>query len=535
MHGREPWVSDGTEAGTHLLKDLVPGTDPDASLNPSQLTSFGGRPYFVAYDSNEDTNALWTVDGTDPVRVAALPGFSVGNFVETAEALYFTVEGTDETPRLWKTDGTTVGSQVIFENVRTLTAFAGEIYFTAPDGTGNDALWTENAQSQPEIVDAFEASDNSVRILSLAAGEDSLYLVRTTADQTGRQTVELWKSDGSPDSAVLVDTLAGQSYSASATPLRTVGDTLFLYVYNNGVQSIWRSDGTEGGTAPITYLDSTDTPQNLFPYSFLPGATASVGDVFYFLAEDGEHGEELWQIGPTGNPATMVADISEGGDGSDIQGLTAVGSTLYFFVRVDGGSPYTLDYQLWKTDAAGTVRVGDDTYGAVTNYGPPASVGGQLYFVGSDAAGVQALWTSDGTGVQRIELPEANGNALTGNTGNDLLFGAGGIDTLTGGLGRDLLVGGAGDDFFRFTTIGDSGTAAETADVIGDFVAGSDKIDLSLIGNVRVTFSEDVPHNRTIVEVHTGMDATPEMLIAVRGTGLALDPNRDFIMNLLVA
>jgi len=57
-------------------------------------------------------------------------------------------------------------------------------------------------------------------------------------------------------------------------------------------------------------------------------------------------------------------------------------------------------------------------------------------------------------------------NTLTGGTGNDTLFGYGGNDTLFGGAGADKFV-------FAHGTGQDS---------IGDFVAGTDKIDLTAIG-----------------------------------------------------
>ena len=57
-------------------------------------------------------------------------------------------------------------------------------------------------------------------------------------------------------------------------------------------------------------------------------------------------------------------------------------------------------------------------------------------------------------------------NTLTGGTGNDTLFGYGGNDTLFGGAGADKFVFGHGTG----------------QDSIGDFVAGTDKIDLTAIG-----------------------------------------------------
>ena len=65
-------------------------------------------------------------------------------------------------------------------------------------------------------------------------------------------------------------------------------------------------------------------------------------------------------------------------------------------------------------------------------------------------------------------------NLITGGGGADTLSGGTGDDTLSGGTGADRLTGGAGYDVFRFDSLPDAG-----ADLITDFAAGVDKIQLS--------------------------------------------------------
>lgn len=66
---------------------------------------------------------------------------------------------------------------------------------------------------------------------------------------------------------------------------------------------------------------------------------------------------------------------------------------------------------------------------------------------------------------------------LNGGSGDDTLRGGIGADSLIGGDGSDLLIGGSGADQFIFTALSDSAVGAE--DVISDFTAGKDIIDLS--------------------------------------------------------
>jgi Ca2+-binding RTX toxin-like protein len=348
---------------------------------------------------------------------------------------------------------------------------------------------------QTQVTFASFYSGNSQDSLFFAAGGTVFggYALPTTAFTM----VTGLSGGGGRD--VVVGTTAGETITSGGSALDMIfagggGDTLNdvhgLIVAGSGNDTMTSTSGVSSDTYGFFIGDGTDT--------ITDSGNASDTDTIWIATGGAEL--EVLSFSDSDTSATAGNLVVQ-------YGATAAVDTI------------TVNNHFGTTNAD-VERIGFDD-GSFAGY----ELGNGLYTVSGVAA----------AGVNTVVVGDANGNALTGNTGNDLLFGAGGIDTLTGGLGRDLLVGGAGDDFFRFTTIGDSGTAAETADVIGDFVAGSDKIDLSLIGNVRVTFSEDVPHNRTIVEVHTGMDATPEMLIAVRGTGLALDPNRDFIMNLLVA
>jgi large repetitive protein len=64
--GREPWVSDGTRAGTRMLKNIAPGND---ASNPGSLTPAAGVLYFAAQDATHPTptthgDELWSSDGS---------------------------------------------------------------------------------------------------------------------------------------------------------------------------------------------------------------------------------------------------------------------------------------------------------------------------------------------------------------------------------------------------------------------------------------------------------------------------------------
>ena len=72
-----------------------------------------------------------------------------------------------------------------------------------------------------------------------------------------------------------------------------------------------------------------------------------------------------------------------------------------------------------------------------------------------------------------------------------MLYGRGGNDSLQGDAGKDSLTGGSGTDSFIFRSVSESATGATTADVITDFVSGTDKINLSAIDAFAGTSAND--------------------------------------------
>jgi Ca2+-binding RTX toxin-like protein len=82
-----------------------------------------------------------------------------------------------------------------------------------------------------------------------------------------------------------------------------------------------------------------------------------------------------------------------------------------------------------------------------------------------------------GTGNDRL-LGGTGNDRLRGWVGSDRLGGGTGADTLIGGAGADRLRGGDGADTFLYLSASDAGKGVKR-DRILDFVAGSDRIDLS--------------------------------------------------------
>jgi ELWxxDGT repeat protein len=156
-----------------------------------------------------------------------------------------------------------------------------------------------------------------------------------------------------------------------------------------------------------------------------PAHVKAAGDVFYFVADDGLHGMELWKSDGTTSGTAMLKDIRAGSSGSWPDNLTYVSETLYFSAY--GPESGTLA-RLRKTDgsAEGTVRVKDV---AVSPNAAFFSWQNLLYFNGMDVTtGFVSWWRSDGT--EEGTLPLKDFAPLD----------------ISGGVDRYLLVDG--DEFF---------------------------------------------------------------------------------------
>jgi ELWxxDGT repeat protein len=124
VHGNELWSSDGTEAGTVLVKDIRPG---DYDAYPSNLTAVGDAVFFRARDG-VNGRELWTSDGTAAgTRLVAdiNPGANESrpqSLTESGGALFFSANDRVHGEELWISDGTEAGTTMI-KDINTGGAF----------------------------------------------------------------------------------------------------------------------------------------------------------------------------------------------------------------------------------------------------------------------------------------------------------------------------------------------------------------------------------------------------------------------------
>jgi ELWxxDGT repeat protein len=452
-HGRELWKSDGTKAGTVLVKDILPGAK---GSRPASLISAAGALFFTADDGSHGRE-LWRSDGTKAGTVLVKDidpgnaGYSYyrdgpSSLTGVGGTLFFTADDGTHGRELWKSDGTVAGTVLVKAidpndddrysrgGPYALTGVGGTLFFTANDGTHGRELWTSDGTAAGTVLVKDIRPD--------AYGSEPAYLagVGETLFFTARNGVhgrELWKSDGTEGGTVQVKDIRPGARSSDPSRLTGVGGTLFFTADDgaNG-RELWKSDGTAAGTILVRAIDPGDSRE----YSG-PSSLAGVGGTLFFTADDGSLGRELWKSDGTEAGTVLVKDIRPDAYDSDPWSLTDAAGTLFFSAR-DG----IHGRELWKSDGteAGTVLVKDidpvidDSY---YDYGGPyplAGIGGTLFFAAEDGIRGRELWKSDGTEAGTVLVKDINaGGRFTVAT-------KGTANTTTGTMKVKVAVAGAG-------------------------------------------------------------------------------------------
>jgi len=188
---------------------------------------------------------------------------------------------------------------------------------------------------------------------------------------------KLWKSDGTEAGTARV---RGDVYTSSLGLIAFGGKVYFLGYDTVAGYGLWKSDGTEEGTIRVKGV----APTNL----------TAAGGTLFFMAYDAMTGHGLWKSDGTEDGTQL---LKGGWSYPYPYALTAVGGTL-FFVAYDA----VTGYGLWRSDGTedGTVHVKDV---------PPAidlaAMGGTLFFTAPGTTN-RELWKSDGTEDGTIPIKE---------------------------------------------------------------------------------------------------------------------------------
>lgn len=112
VHGREPWVSDGTEAGTRMLADIYPGPGDAVDHEPYEPATAAARELFF-FRARTQTGGvgLWCSDGTAEGTFLLLEASALENLTAVRDRVIFAAPiNSRPGSGLWRTDGTVAGT-----------------------------------------------------------------------------------------------------------------------------------------------------------------------------------------------------------------------------------------------------------------------------------------------------------------------------------------------------------------------------------------------------------------------------------------
>jgi ELWxxDGT repeat protein len=362
--GVELWKSNGSEAGTTLIKDINIGSNPS---NPSNFCMAGNTIFFTANDA---------INGEE----------------------------------LWITDGTTTGTELVKDiypgpgdsSPSNLTLFNGFVYFSAYDGS-NRGLWRSNGTALgTSLIQSFINSNNPT-INNLTVANNKLFFAANEYDKG----VEIWVSDGTTAGTSMIKDIRAGSQSSNPRYLTAVGNLVYFSADNglNG-RELWRTDGTNAGTLmtninPEHVVLGTNVIENSNPANL-----TAVGNNLFFSAESSNFsnatypyfGRELYAI--NGGFTYMVKDANINpntldGISSNFTDKFAVKGGTVFYPGTDG----IHGTELWRSNGSGTstFMVNDQFLGSndgmVNSSKMHVNTGaGKLYYGNTDGQNGRELW-----------------------------------------------------------------------------------------------------------------------------------------------
>lgn len=397
-NGRQLWATDGTAANTAVVRSFPKNIPTESRIGypafgPLGIAVVGGKLLFNA-DDGATGRQLWATDGTaaGTTMVKGLPSTATGysfsgltsgidGLTDVGGKLYFTVDAKGEGQSLWRTDGTAAGTTLVKKiNAAALadndygsppssggsgrpwglTAVGSRLYFVADDGTHGDEVWVSDGTAAGTVMvkdistaaGPYDPAKNSGSApADLTAFNGKVYFTASPQTYGSR---EVWATDGTEAGTARVAVLAGESDGSTSNPfapltgrpMTAVGGKLYLATGG----SLWASDGTAAGTASLTPAVATPVPD---VYGTAATQLTAAGSKVFFVRSDGTHGRQLWvSDGTAAGRFEVVADhvFAAAGKPTVTVTITAVGSGK----TAAAASLFTIDAA--RRPAAGAVR-----------------------------------------------------------------------------------------------------------------------------------------------------------------------------------
>ena len=433
--GSEIFISDGTIAGTKIIRDIVAGTA--SGTNPlDDMTILNGFLYFVAATAAEGRE-IWRTDGTFG-NTAIVKDITTGptgsndpgefNLTSTGSYLLFDVKTTAEGNELWRSDGTGANTNLLKDIITGPTSSSPRTFFSLNNymlfsTTGADGLSGEVWRTDGTAGGTILLKDNIVNVSFFSSFSALFHVFNGRAYfliNDGVNESAIWSTDGIDGTAAHTSFLKDEGITGPAASLNSgflllafnLSNKFFFTVTDGATRfELWESDGTTAGGTKL-FMSFPPNANSNFPFILVSIAydanTQAISyplynGNFFFVASNAAQGYELWKSDGTVVNTSIVRDINP----NAADGIMNSG-TSYFFSSAGLYFPATNGTQgneLWKTDGtlAGTTIVKDINISGVNsgNSDPTLSfflVNGKIMFTatdGDDAANTD-LFVVDG-------------------------------------------------------------------------------------------------------------------------------------------
>ncbi len=409
-NGTELWISDGTVAGTQLLKDIYTGA---TGSSPYNFFEVNGKLLFAA-TANGSGQELWITDGTSAgtqllkdINPGAGSSGALTNAIVFNNKLYFAANDGSHGIELWVSDGTAAGTQLLIDikagaassNPYRPSIYNGKIYFAAEDANGSELWSSDGTTAGTQMLKDINPGAAYSGPGSLTIYNGLLYFFANNA--SGH---ELWVTDGtSANTQLIKDLNPGPGNGANPYPYTRVYNGKLYFAGDNGATGteVFATDGTTAGTVLVANINSAGPsyPSEFYEYK----------GKLYFGADDGTNGRELWMT--DGTNTTMVKDINPGpGDGSPTLFYTYKNSLYFGATR--SSAP---DYNFYKSDGtgAGTVLIAP---AIAPNINPCADAVGYFLNTTNNTMYVRANYNTNGLEMWAIQDTSTTGIENLSNT-----------------------------------------------------------------------------------------------------------------------
>ncbi len=292
--GFEPWITDGTNAGTRLVKDINPTTN--SILGTSPLKYFAKLNNVLYFGAGRDTDGaeLWKSDGTAAGTVLvkdietdnSFGTYQLGSnpafFTVYNNKVYFSANTLTYGRELWVTDGTTAGTQMVVDfttgnaSPEELTVYNGYLYYRGYTNNDGFCLIKSNGTAAGTSIVKTATAGGLENPEDIVLFKNKLYM--SGADNNG--SYGIFSTDGS--------TFTKSAVADRAFHLLATSNYIYYKAFDSN--SLLNLFSTDGGATQTKLNSSTtieiDDQKPLY----------IINSCLLFSADNGTSGQELFSI-----------------------------------------------------------------------------------------------------------------------------------------------------------------------------------------------------------------------------------------------